>query len=192
MHGISIGEECGWDGGDCCENTCASAEHTCGSRNYFCLDPSETPSQYASCDGVGVGTWIADGQCDDINNNEGERHVVFIFRSKDFLQDTYGKKIILAQITLLLASGGNLPHAYRMGYSKRPSPNDRFLAILLIIASYAVLRLRKIARGTGETAVLARACTVGTTSACNSTVRIPRQIAVSMVQPQRAYLWSCL
>lgn len=73
VYGWCLDEACGWDGGDCCENTCISAELDCGSRNYFCLDPNEERSPYASCEGIGVGTWIADGFCDEHNNNEGKK-----------------------------------------------------------------------------------------------------------------------
>ncbi|CAM9391443.1 unnamed protein product, partial [Ectocarpus sp. 8 AP-2014] len=41
-------EDCGYDGGDCCICTCASsADGTCGSSGYYCLDPS------APCWGAG-------------------------------------------------------------------------------------------------------------------------------------------
>ena len=38
-------EECGWDGGDCCEESCKMnakprKAKKCGSRGYYCLDPS--------------------------------------------------------------------------------------------------------------------------------------------------------
>lgn len=70
---VCLDEDRGWDGGDCCENTCISTKRfTCGSKNYFCLDPSEEQTPYASCVGVGIGTWIADGVCGDDNNNEGK------------------------------------------------------------------------------------------------------------------------
>lgn len=32
--------ECGYDGGDCCSCTCTSANYTCGSSSYDCLDPA--------------------------------------------------------------------------------------------------------------------------------------------------------
>ncbi len=37
-HGDSNNEECGWDGGDCCESTCIGDD--CGLWGYTCLDPS--------------------------------------------------------------------------------------------------------------------------------------------------------
>jgi hypothetical protein len=33
-------EECGWDGGDCCESTCADSRYVCGTNGYNCLDPN--------------------------------------------------------------------------------------------------------------------------------------------------------
>jgi len=34
-------EECGWDGGDCCESTCEStSQFQCGENGYECLEPS--------------------------------------------------------------------------------------------------------------------------------------------------------
>jgi hypothetical protein len=32
-------ENCGWDGGDCCKETCDCSVNPCGINDYFCLDP---------------------------------------------------------------------------------------------------------------------------------------------------------
>lgn len=32
--------QCGWDGGDCCRDTCQPADYSCGVNGYQCLDPS--------------------------------------------------------------------------------------------------------------------------------------------------------
>jgi len=32
-------QECGYDGGDCCEDTCSISTYECGSNGYNCLDP---------------------------------------------------------------------------------------------------------------------------------------------------------
>eukprot|EP01084_Bolivina_argentea_P120434 213473_1 len=32
-------EACGYDGGDCCVETCVSAQYSCGSAGYNCIDP---------------------------------------------------------------------------------------------------------------------------------------------------------
>lgn len=69
VHGC-LDAACDWDGGDCCENSCNSAEYTCGSRGYSCLDPHQEQEPYASCEGVNI--FIADGDCDEFNNNAGK------------------------------------------------------------------------------------------------------------------------
>ena len=84
-------EECGYDGGDCCECTCREYGGTstgfynflCGADGYDCLDPSAptdcvseshnpTPSPvvspYPDCDGRD--SWIGDGYCDTSTNSE--------------------------------------------------------------------------------------------------------------------------
>lgn len=33
-------EECGYDGGDCCETTCVAGEYECGETGFECLDPN--------------------------------------------------------------------------------------------------------------------------------------------------------
>ena len=83
-------EECGYDGGDCCECTCREYggispsfyNFECGSEGYDCIDPdaptdcilrtdSPTPSPIASaypdCDGPD--SWIGDGYCDTSTNS---------------------------------------------------------------------------------------------------------------------------
>lgn len=77
-------EECGYDGGDCCECTCRQYGYYdfCGYYGYDCIDPSvplecelytdsPTPSPtvagYPACEGIGF--YIEDGYCDDSNNN---------------------------------------------------------------------------------------------------------------------------
>jgi len=37
---------CGFDSGDCCEDTCVTTEYQCGSNGYYCLDPDS--SNYGS------------------------------------------------------------------------------------------------------------------------------------------------
>ena len=69
--------ECGWDGGDCCSDTCTDGlDHTCGeSASYNCLDPFSTSIEViaieskedTACD-VENPEWIGDGWCD---SNEG-------------------------------------------------------------------------------------------------------------------------
>lgn len=36
-------EACNWDGGDCCVQSCVSADVQCGINGYQCLDPNQTP-----------------------------------------------------------------------------------------------------------------------------------------------------
>ncbi|CAM9124284.1 unnamed protein product [Ectocarpus sp. 12 AP-2014] len=69
-------EECGFDGGDCCECTCEDGEYTCGQYfGYACIDPG------AACvddDAVTVDMMencydpsrIGNGVCDSLLNNE--------------------------------------------------------------------------------------------------------------------------
>lgn len=80
--------DCGYDGGDCCQCTCVDGpDNACGEvgDGYVCLDPdvpqncgptaSPTPTStvslstliYSSC--AGYTPFIADGYCDEINNN---------------------------------------------------------------------------------------------------------------------------
>jgi Leucine-rich repeat (LRR) protein len=49
--------DCGWDGGDCCAQTCADGEFQCGSNGFACLDPLFTT---CGADPSIVG----DGRCD--------------------------------------------------------------------------------------------------------------------------------
>jgi hypothetical protein len=67
--------ECGYDGGDCCENTCQDGPYECGVEAPFnCQDPSEptsapVPTQpplediYPNCV-VENPEWVGDGWCD--------------------------------------------------------------------------------------------------------------------------------
>ena len=50
-------EECNYDGGDCCEDSCIDGTFDCGAVPFDCIDP-----QFA-CEGIG------DGLCDPNNNN---------------------------------------------------------------------------------------------------------------------------
>jgi len=36
-------EECGWDGGDCCEATCTETNYLCSFNGFECIDPMHTP-----------------------------------------------------------------------------------------------------------------------------------------------------
>ena len=53
--------DCGWDGGDCCQDTCESGSYTCGSIGFQCLDPDS--STYAACPAMNS-TQYGDGYCD--------------------------------------------------------------------------------------------------------------------------------
>jgi hypothetical protein len=64
---------CGYDGGDCCEDTCGNADFICGEFSpYFCLDPSSTvtldplPQLPVVPDGCDVDDpgFLGDGWCD--------------------------------------------------------------------------------------------------------------------------------
>lgn len=64
-------EECGYDGGDCCECTCTD-ELICGENGYSCIDPNSgcidpRAVQFSNCTGDII--YIGDGKCDsDLNN----------------------------------------------------------------------------------------------------------------------------
>lgn len=83
---VNNDEECGYDGGDCCECTCVdSEEHTCGDLvegGFACIDPNapcadvhefffpaaddfEGSMTFSSCEDA----FIGDGFCDIDNNN---------------------------------------------------------------------------------------------------------------------------
>jgi hypothetical protein len=51
--------ECGYDGGDCCPESCVSGEIECGSNGYDCRDP-----EYGGSCPVADPSWIGDGWCD--------------------------------------------------------------------------------------------------------------------------------
>ena len=60
---------CDWDGGDCCESTCADSVYTCGSASYNCTDPTapDYTQSFPDCDKVV--SWIGDGYCDSDSNS---------------------------------------------------------------------------------------------------------------------------
>ncbi|CAM9751140.1 unnamed protein product [Ectocarpus fasciculatus] len=69
-------EECGFDGGDCCECTCEDGEFTCGQYyGYACIDPGAdcvdddavTVDMMENCYDPGR---IGNGVCDNLQNNE--------------------------------------------------------------------------------------------------------------------------
>ena len=67
-------EECGYDGGDCCECTCKDTQdNSCGVNGYSCIDPNSGCTnplavQFSSC--IGNINDIGDGRCDSSLNNE--------------------------------------------------------------------------------------------------------------------------
>lgn len=52
---------CGWDGGDCCNETCVSSQHACGAVGFRCLDPNAT--SHRACAGRNSSAY-GDGFCD--------------------------------------------------------------------------------------------------------------------------------
>ena len=67
-------EECGYDGGDCCECTCKDTQdHSCGENGYSCIDPNSGCTnplavQFPSC--TGTINDMGNGKCDSSLNNE--------------------------------------------------------------------------------------------------------------------------
>ena len=67
-------ENCGYDGGDCCECTCADGpDYACAENNFLCLNPASdcvdpVTAQHANCDGDLAD--FANGFCNHFNNNE--------------------------------------------------------------------------------------------------------------------------
>ena len=69
-------EACGWDGGDCCECTCAPNPEkvlACEPDSFVCLDPNsgcadQSLLQYTNCTGYLAD--IGNGYCNSENNNE--------------------------------------------------------------------------------------------------------------------------
>ncbi|GMH61438.1 hypothetical protein TL16_g03253 [Triparma laevis f. inornata] len=65
-------EECGFDGGDCCSETCEdSTNYACEGNNFHCMDPStkeyqEETAIILNCEDY----FIGNGNCDQKNNNE--------------------------------------------------------------------------------------------------------------------------
>jgi hypothetical protein len=67
-------EGCGWDGGDCCPETCVSATYPCGNNGYYCLNPGANsaaptplpPTRSPTLEGCAVSeaAQIGDGFCD--------------------------------------------------------------------------------------------------------------------------------
>jgi len=63
---------CDWDGGDCCEDTCADGDYYCGTNNFDeCLDPSSSLFVTASADTeigenciIQYPSYIGDAYCD--------------------------------------------------------------------------------------------------------------------------------
>jgi len=52
---------CGWDGGDCCEDSCISSDsYTCGTNSYDCKDP-----EFSTCS-VDGSSFLGDGYCDSV------------------------------------------------------------------------------------------------------------------------------
>lgn len=64
------GQECTWDGGDCCEGTCIDGTYECGSVGFYCRDPDEPNTSSPDCYPNGEGQLMGDGQCNAVNNNE--------------------------------------------------------------------------------------------------------------------------
>ncbi|CAM9719167.1 unnamed protein product [Pylaiella littoralis] len=81
--GLNVAE-CGFDGGDCCACECQDGNYTCGAGGFKCIDPKATTvcpessfdfsyffnddDAYPDC--TGITSWIGDGYCDDVLNNE--------------------------------------------------------------------------------------------------------------------------
>ena len=66
-------EACGWDGGDCCECTCAPDCEGENGDDFFCLDPNSecadpTLLKYTNC--TGYVALVGNGYCTYFNNNE--------------------------------------------------------------------------------------------------------------------------
>ena len=63
---------CAWDGGDCCNSTCAPASYSC-SDDFDCRDTDiyDSDEYYPDCT-ASVKGWLGDGACDggDYNNAE--------------------------------------------------------------------------------------------------------------------------
>eukprot|EP00904_Undaria_pinnatifida_P003012 jgi/Undpi1/12711/HiC_scaffold_6.g02379.m1 len=75
-------EDCGYDGGDCCDCTCVDTEDLeCGVSGFACIDPSAscvddddvTTNPDSTTESDPITCWpqyYSDGDCDGINNNE--------------------------------------------------------------------------------------------------------------------------
>lgn len=75
-------QECAWDGGDCCEETCIDTSiYGCGSNGYYCLDPDQTTTSIPECADDGSGNVIGNGLCDIENNNEVSRSATEVTRT---------------------------------------------------------------------------------------------------------------
>lgn len=91
-------EECGFDGGDCCSETCEdSTNYACEGNNFHCMDPStkeyqEETAIMLNCEDY----FIGNGNCDQKNNNEqcgfdgGDRCEVSCVNSTSFICGNLG------------------------------------------------------------------------------------------------------
>eukprot|EP01083_Nonionella_stella_P074020 200566_1 len=84
---------CHYDGGDCCQETCASSPYSCGINGYYCIDPSVVGENgsyivhgmdWSACN-VTDPWWLQDGHCDmDGDYNTASCH----YDGGDCCQDT--------------------------------------------------------------------------------------------------------
>ena len=67
-------QECGFDGGDCCQCECGNVtDNLCGDSSFFCADPTSEcvdplVVEYPNC--IGYLGSSGDGNCDWYNSNE--------------------------------------------------------------------------------------------------------------------------
>jgi len=58
-------EGCGWDGGDCCAETCVDGTSVCGTNGFVCKDPEYTIAPDCPIDpNFATFEWIGNGYCD--------------------------------------------------------------------------------------------------------------------------------
>lgn len=73
-------QDCGYDGGDCCECDCLSgSEYSCGVNEFNCLDPASDcvhplATQFPSCSGILDS--VGDQYCNAENNNEVNQNIL--------------------------------------------------------------------------------------------------------------------